>query len=226
MNTLYLASQSKSRQRLLKDSGLAFKIASQNADEKAFDHNLPLQDLVTAIAISKMDHVVLPAGTENEICYVIAADTLGKNYLGQTCTKPKDKNEAIEMLKSYRKGAKTGTGFCIDRKIWRKPGHFDELRINSASGEEGLSSAWQIDKRIVGFASAEYIFDISDDEFERYFDLSLKAGVHYLNVSGGVAIEEFGDQYLKSINGSYTAVVGLPMYEIRVALKDLGFFTN
>ena len=44
-----------------------------------------------------------------------------------------------------------------------------------------------------------------------------------MNVSGAVAIEEFGAQYLKSISGSYTAVVGLPLYEVKEALIDLNF---
>jgi septum formation protein len=203
---LYLASQSQSRQQLLKDSGIPFKIVPQDADEKNFDHTLPLEDLVKAIAESKMDHVILPSGkNEGEICFVIAADTLGQNAQGKVCTKPVDKNDAIEMIKSYRNGSQTGTAFCLDKKIWK-------------------NNCWQVQKRVMGYASAQYIFDVPDDEIERYFDLSLKAGVPYLNVSGAVAIEAFGAQYLKSINGSCTAVVGLPLYEVRQALKELNFF--
>lgn len=204
--TLYLASQSQSRQRLLKDSGIQFKIAPQDADEKDFDHNLPLEELVKAIAVSKMNHVILPSGkNEGEICFVLSADTLGQNSQGKICTKPIDKNDAIAMLKSYRNGAQTGTAFCLDKRIYR-------------------NNSWQIEKRILGYASAQYVFDIPDKYIEKYFQLSLKAGVSYLNVSGAVAIEEFGAQFLKSINGSYTGVVGLPLYEVHQALDELGFF--
>ncbi|MDR3647007.1 MAG: Maf family protein [Candidatus Babeliales bacterium] len=204
---LYLASQSESRQRLLRDSGIPFQTIAQDADEKNFDHTLPLEELVKAIAVSKMEHVILPLGkTEGDICFVLSADTLGLNYNGEICTKPADKDDAIAMLKSYRKGSQTGTAFCLDKKVYK-------------------NNSWQVEKRILGFASAKYIFDVPDEWIERYFELSIKSGVHYLNVSGAVAIEEFGAQFLKTITGSYTGVVGLPLYEVRQALDELGFFS-
>lgn len=205
---LYLASQSKSRHKLLIDSGISFITVDQNADEKNFDHNLPLKELVQAISISKMKYVKLPVGKfENEICFVLTADTLGQDSKGQICTKPKDKSDAIRMLRSYRDGAQTGTSFCLDKKIWK-------------------NNEWHLVRRISGYASAEYIFNVPENWIERYFDLSIRAGIHYLNVSGAVAIEEFGAQFLKSLNGSYNAVVGLPLYEVRRALDELGFFNN
>ena len=32
-------------------------------------------------------------------------------------------------------------------------------------------------------------------------------------------------EFLKELNGSYTAIVGLPLYEVREALEKLGFFS-
>ena len=38
-----------------------------------------------------------------------------------------------------------------------------------------------------------------------------------------MAIEGVGSQFVKSIDGSYTAIVGLPLFELRTALLELGF---
>jgi septum formation protein len=205
-NLIYLASKSKSRHKLLKDSGIQFKIVEQDADEKSISWGFALADLVKKIALLKMDHVILPLGkNENEICFVLTADTLGVNSNNQICGKPKDKQEAIQMIKSYRKGAQTCTAFCLDRKIWK-------------------NNKWIVDDRIMKEVCTEYIFDVPDNFIEEYFALSRLAGIDFMQVSGAVAIEEFGSQFLKSINGSYSAVVGLPMYEVREALTKIDFF--
>jgi len=40
---------------------------------------------------------------------------------------------------------------------------------------------------------------------------------------GAGMVEGFGASFLKSINGSYSAVIGLPLFELRDALKKLDF---
>ena len=104
-------------------------------------------------------------------------------------------------------GAQTATAFCLDKKKW-----------------DSNNNNWQTEIRILQYVKSKYIFDVPDNWIERYFELSIAAGINYMNVSGAVAIEEFGAQFLKSIEGSYTAVVGLPMYELRESLSEIGFF--
>lgn len=191
---------------LLKQASIPFELAEQEANEADCDWGLPLQQLVESIALHKIKHVILPDGkSKDDISFVLTADTLGLDGNGNICGKPIDKEDAIKKIKSYRNGARTGTAFCLDKRKW--------------SG-----SSWELDKRIVKFVEAQYIFDVPDHWIERYFELSIDAGINYMNVSGAVAIEEFGAQFLKSLNGSYTAVVGLPMYELREALDELEFF--
>jgi len=43
--------------------------------------------------------------------------------------------------------------------------------------------------------------------------------------AGGVAIKEFGAQFVKNIRGSHSAIIGLPMCELREALQEVGFYT-
>ncbi|MFT4994673.1 MAG: septum formation protein [Paraglaciecola sp.] len=41
--------------------------------------------------------------------------------------------------------------------------------------------------------------------------------------AGSFAIQGLGGQFVKHINGSYSAIVGLPLYETRQLLNDIGF---
>lgn len=206
LNTLLVGSKSKSRERLIKESGINFKIVEQDFSENDIPWNLPLENLVKTIALHKMDHVILPLGKKiNEHCFVVTADTLGIDSENNICGKPKDKQDAIKKIKSYRNGAQTTTAFCLDKKIWKQ-------------------NKWEIENRIVKFASAKYIFDVPDNWIDKYIDLSKNSDIDYLKISGAVAIEEFEAQFLKYIQGSYTAVMGLPMYELREALFEIGFF--
>ncbi len=206
-NTLLLASTSKSRQILLKEAGIPYKLVSQSADESACDWGQNLQEAVESIAKHKMDHVILHSGKEGEVCYVLTADTMGVNRKGEICGKPKDKNDAIRMIKSYRSGSQTYTAFCLDKKIFK-------------------NNSWLVEERIIEIVGAEYIFYIPDNWIERYFELVELEGLSFSQFSGAVAIEAFGAQFVKTINGSYTAVMGLPMFELREALEEIGFFKN
>jgi septum formation protein len=47
-----------------------------------------------------------------------------------------------------------------------------------------------------------------------------------MDKAGAYGIQGLGGQYIKKIEGSYTSVVGLPMYETRVLLTEIGFFTD
>lgn len=203
---LYLGSQSHSRKKLMKDGGFDFEVVSQSADEQQCDWNLPLRELLHSIAGHKMDHVIMPDGSEGDQAWVVTADTMGLDHEGDVCAKPKDREEAISRLKSYRKGAETCTSVCVERK---------QLK----------NGQWQTLERKYTYASARYVFDVSDRFLDQYLDdLPKYVGVTYRDVSGAVAIEDYGNRFLKSLEGSYSAVVGLPMYELQQLLLELGYF--
>jgi predicted house-cleaning NTP pyrophosphatase (Maf/HAM1 superfamily) len=236
MHTLFLASKSRSRRELLDFCRIPYKLVAQSADESQHP-DLKLLDLVQYLAELKMAHVILDqpeqvtrfpdmqtqatpilnsrsqivsqASAEPErpiYCWVLTADTLGANSQGEICRKPVDRADAIRMLKSYRVGARTATGYCIDRRRWN-------FNTNS----------WELDQRITGVASASYTFNVPDSCLANYLDAAF-SGISYLDVSGAVEIERYGVQFLGDIQGSYTAIVGLPMYEVRESLEKLGFY--
>jgi septum formation protein len=186
---------------LLADAQIPFTIVSQDANETECDWSLPLPRLVLDIALYKMDHVILPSGQfENDVCFVLTADTMHHDKVGVIHGKPVDRNDAIAKIKSAREGALLWTGFCIDKKIWR-------------------SGAWEIQERITDVVYAYFVVDIPDRLINTYLDK-----IPFLDVAGAIAIEEYGGQFLKTVNGSYSTIIGLPMFEVRKALEELGFF--
>lgn len=197
---LYLASQSPSRQQLLKEAKIPFKLLSQSADEQACDWGLPLDRLVATIALHKMNHVLLPAGKQEDIIFVLTADTLSQDKNGAIQGKPKNTADAIEKIKNAREGTRLCTAFYLDKKQFR-------------------NGAWQLIQREHHVIAAEYHFIVPDAWIERYIQNTIS-----LEVSNAIAVELYGTQFLKDVRGSYSTIVGLPMFEVRESLEKLGFF--
>ncbi len=199
-NILYLASQSISRQQLLKESKIPFKLLHQAADEQACDWGLPLDKLVAAIALHKMDQVILPKGKEGEIIFVLTADTLSQDKNGTIQGKPIDRQDAIAKIEQARHGTRLCTAFYLDKKQFR-------------------TGNWHLVERVHQVVAAEYRFMVPDAWIEHYLKNTIS-----LAVSNAIAVEQYGTQFLKEIHGSYSTIVGLPMFEVREALEKLGFF--
>ena len=201
-NILFLGSKSQARHQLLKESQIPFVLVNQDADESQCEYGTTLRESVTNIALHKMKHVILPDGEEGDICFVLTADTLTENSDGTIVGKPIDRNDAIEKIKTARGGARVGTAFCLDKKVYR-------------------SGKWKPFKRIQKYIDAAYQLDIPDKWIDIYLEKSFG-----FSSSGAIAIEGYGAQFLKTIHGSHSTIVGLPMFELREALQELDFFEN
>ena len=201
MNILLLGSKSASRQMLLNQMDIPFVLIDQDADETACDWTLPFEQVVSSIARHKMNQVIMPAVQDKQEVFVLTADTLSQTINGSISGKPTNKENAIAKLKEARKGMRTGTAFCLEKRIYT----FEQ---------------WQIVDRIEQFVDARYKFNVPDHWIDRYLENA--AG---FSSSGAIAIEEYGLQFLESVNGSYTAIIGLPLFELRLALEKIGFFS-
>jgi len=200
-NSLYFGSKSQSRRMLLEEAHIPFIVVEQNADETACDWTLPLEQLVMSIALHKMEHVMVPSGNkEGELCFVLTADTMSHDKTGTIHGKPISRDDAIAKIKAARDGSFLCTGFCLDKKVWRQ-------------------GQWHTLERIADVVSAEFVYYIADKWIDYYLD-----SIPFLNVSGAIAVEKFGAQFLKVMHGSYSTIVGLPMFEVRQGLEKLGFF--
>ena len=197
---LLLGSTSASRQQLLHEARIPFLCVPQSADESLCDWALPLPQLVASIARYKMEHVLVPSGKQGLRCFVVTADTLGHDIQGVISGKPTSREDAYAKIKIAREGIFTGTAFCLDKKVYD-------------------NGAWHLEKRIEKYVSGECTFNVPDAWIERYLDNSPA-----LQASGAIAIDGYGAQFLESVRGSYTGIVGLPLYELREALSEIGFF--
>jgi len=203
---LFLASQSPSRQMLLREAEIPFTLVPQDADEAVCDWNLPLKQLVLSIARYKMEHVLLPDGQDGQVAFVLTADTLSQDMNGKVQGKPVDRADAIAKIKSARAGSRLCTAFCLERRAWSR---------RSPEGEDG----WQVQERIERTVETSYRFVIPDEWIDIYLERSPG-----LRASNAIAVEGYGGQFLQEVNGSYSTIVGLPMFELREALTELGFF--
>lgn len=201
-NQLFLASQSSSRKMLLQSCQIPFSLLAQSADESQCSLSQPLEHLVRQLALLKMKHISLPIADEGCVAFFLTADTMTMDSSGNLLGKPVDRKDAVRMLKSCRNGAIVGTAFCLERKIFK-------------------SNNWITQETIVDYDQASCIVDIPDVFLDFYLDR-----VSFMHVSGGIAIEGFGDQFVTEIKGSYSAILGLPMYKVREALYVLGFYNN
>ncbi len=161
---------------------------------------MPLQQVVESIALHKMQHLILPHGKEGDVCFVLTADTLSQDVHGGIQGKPINKHDAFEKIKVAREGSQLCTAFCLDKKRF-------------------VNGVWEVEQRIARSVHAAYLFDIPDALIEDYFEHSIG-----YSCSNAIAIEGYGSRYLKWVDGSYTAIVGLPLYEVRQALEEVGFF--
>lgn len=201
MNILLLASQSRSRRNLLSEAEISFVQLEQYADEKACDWTLPLPQLVTSIAKHKMEQIIMPSGNEGKELYVLTADTLTESCDGQILGKPESREHAYEMVRLVRSGARVGTAFCLDKKVYKY-------------------ETWQTCERIIEFVEARCVFDVPERSIKSYLDNSSA-----LSCSGTIMLDGYGVQFFKSLQGSYTTILGLPMVELRNALEKIGFFS-
>lgn len=199
---LLLASKSYSRKMLLEEARIPFRVIEQEADEAQCDWLLPLPELVQQIALSKMQHAILPDGVrDQERCFVLTADTLSQDMSdGAINGKPLDRADAINKIKKARMGTVLYTAFCLNRYAWR-------------------NNQWCVEQAHQEVVRAEYRFYIPDNIIDWYIDNSVA-----MSASNAIAVEGLGAQFLQSVIGSHSAIIGLPLFEVRRALEICGFY--
>lgn len=202
INVLRLASKSPSRRLLLETAKIPHIVVDQNADERECDWSKPVEEVVLSIAKHKMNHVLLSNGFfNNELLFVLTADTLCLNSKGAILGKPIDREDAVNMIKQSRGKNIVSSAFCISKRRW-------------------INNAWeQIDQKNQ-VVSTELFFDVPDSDIEWYLDNTIAE-----QCAGAMQVEN-AQAFLQSVYGSYSCIVGLPLFEVRCALQELGFFDS
>jgi septum formation protein len=201
---LYLGSQSSARRRLLDYAKISYQIIAHNSNEELSERPKTFSEHVLTIAQHKMQTLRLPdpSSLNGDYLYALTADTLVRNTLtGNIFGKPVDREQAIFMLTSERQApVEVLTGCCLEK-----------FYCHNGRWTSSDSAHW--------VSGAIIEFNVDNDSVDQY----LSTFPYVLQCSGAGVVEDHGLSYLKSISGSYTAVLGLPLYELRMALKKIGF---
>lgn len=202
---LYLASQSGSRQLILKEALIAYKLINHRYDEESVVFKGNFEEYVMTIATGKNESVTTEMiDASVEVAYIVTADTLIQSTVtSEILAKPVNKEHATDMIRTISKGPIVVATAMVVRKLERIDAH-----------------AFRETARKNVVVSIPIEFSIPEERIADYFANSPSA----MLASGACTVEGFGHQFMKSINGSFTGAQGIPAYELREALQDLGYY--
>lgn len=190
---LILASTSPRRKQLLGDAGLRFEVVSPPGEEAApYSGEDPVAYAERAALAKGEAAAAHVASTLAGEKWVLAADTV-VTIGGEILGKPEGQADAVRMLTRLTGVThKVYTGFAL-------------------FGPDGTCKVSKAVKTGVDFAKP------SRARLEAY-----AATGEPLDKAGGYAIQGKGAFLVRSITGSYTNVVGLPVADVLKALSDVG----
>lgn len=191
MKKIILGSASPRRKELLEQIGIKFSVRVSNKEEH-YTSSVP-EDIVKELALMKAENVAEDIIKENEKdAVVIGADTVVV-YDGHILGKPKDDNDAFNMIRSFAgKKHYVYTGIAIADII--------DSRVEVISNEAVKTTV--------------YVNEMTDDEIRDY----LNTGEHK-DKAGSYGIQGRFAAYIDHIDGDYYNVVGLPVSKIYEKLK-------
>lgn len=203
-DTLYLGSQSVSRQQLLIQTGIQFKTLEHGSSEAGIENRDDFSKHVLAIAYDKLRHLKLPEliSIQTDYLFVLTADTLIRTTKSlQILGKPRDKAHALQMLELIaQEPIEIMTGCCLERMVKKADG-------------------WSMDQFHHWTSSSLAEFCVDPERIDLYFEKSPAA----LYACGACVIEGPGQSFLKNFSGSYSGAMGIPLFELVQALKGMHF---
>ncbi len=191
---LILASKSKSRQDLLDAAGVKFKSISADIDEGTIR-----REMRAAGHDSRQTSLKLAIEKATTVSkkypgsFVIGADQI-LDLKGEWFSKPKDLNSAHKNLKKLRN--KT------------------HLLVNGTAIVKNGSVVW-FDNSVVKVTMRDFSDNFLDDYLaEAGDDVCYSVGAYYM--------EDLGAQLVKSFEGDYFSVLGLPLLPLLECLRQCG----
>ncbi len=182
---LILASQSPQRKEILTNLGISFKAIPSHINES--HDGLTRPHAIAKLLAYKKAYEVACAYPDD---WVLGSDTLVVLANGTITGKPKNKEEAKKVLKSYQ------NSYCDV---------YSGLALINLTAKPILSSS-QKSIDLIGYEKTRIHFkDFSNKELEEY----LNSG-KWKNRSGAMTLEDAGD-WVKKIKGDYWNVIGLPV---------------
>ncbi len=189
MIDIILASGSPRRAEILSQIGIDFKVITSKADED-FDKGTSPENIVVDLSSRKASAVFEEVLPYNDTA-IIAADTIvvhNNKILG----KPKDKNDAVNMLK--------------------------ELSDDVHQVYTGVTIFYYVHNKI----NVENFYEKTDVYFNKLDDETIEKYVatwEPMDKAGAYGIQGKGAVLVKKIDGDYYTVVGLPASRVYNSLK-------
>lgn len=187
---LILASSSPRRRQLLENLGLSIQVIKPDIEELRKPGETP-EDYVKRNCMEKAEAVVDLQGVagSGEKRIVLAADTIVV-LDGQVLEKPVDRDEAFSMLSQLSgRVHDVYTAFCL----LRATDHMSHVELVKT----------KVQFRV-----------LTPSEINTYIESG-----EPMDKAGAYGIQEIGAGLVKSLDGSYTNVVGLPLAEVIEALR-------
>lgn len=192
MKEVVLASASPRRKELLSQIGMEFRICLSEKDEVSTGSHP--SEIVKDLSFIKAEDVFSKG---NQDAIVIGADTIVA-YEGKVLGKPKDKEQAYEMIKMLQgKVHQVYTGVSI---LWKQD---DVVKTNS------FYEATDVE-----------VYAMSEEEIQDYVSTS-----EPYDKAGGYGIQGYFARYVKQIRGDYNNVVGLPVGKLYQVLNSLNLLS-
>jgi septum formation protein len=185
---IILASNSPRRKEILSQLGIKYETISSEYEEKAIDTEP--EELVMRFSEGKAMSI---AKNIKEEALVIGSDTIVYKD-GKILGKPKDEEDAYDMLKSL-----SGVFHTVISGI-------------SVIRTPSLHKITTFEKTAVKFK------ELTEDEIHYY--ISTKEP---MDKAGAYAIQGIGSLLVEKINGCYFNVMGLPVYKLSKVLEDFGY---
>ena len=189
---IYLASGSPRRRELLQQIGVRFTVMSASVDESVLPGEKPL-DYVCRLAQAKADAVLSRVEMEGQLLRpVLGADTTV--VLGDRILgKPGHEEEAVSMLLSL-----SGQAHKVITAV--------ALASDNADYADML----------LAYSVTEVRFRVIEEaEARRYWHTG-----EPVDKAGGYGIQGLGAVFVENLSGSYSGVVGLPLFETANLLQQ------
>ncbi|HBY06140.1 MAG: Nucleotide-binding protein implicated in inhibition of septum formation [candidate division TM6 bacterium GW2011_GWE2_42_60] len=208
MFPLLLASSSPTRQKLLRDAGIPFIQVAHSYEEPIVNAHLisDLEGFTLSLAAHKVGAINLAAAAELfsvDRLFVLAADTLVATSDNLTMGKPRSYEEAVEMLRALS---------C--KPVFVVTSYVCRAYVRRVSGD------WECEQESSASVRSRVLLDLPEVWIPWY----LSVHKDFLLTAGALEVEGVGALFVKSIEGCYSSVLGLPMNSLRSSLESIGFF--
>ncbi len=189
---IYLASASPRRAELLQQIGVKFEVCVSDIDEQPRSGETP-GNYVCRLATEKASSVQHALGVQ---CPVLGADTIVV-VDGDVLGKPTDSDQAYHMLARLSNN-------------WH-----EVLTAVAVAGE--VVDTGKITVELLCNVTRVHMRPLTRAEIEYYGNCET-----VLDKAGGYAVQGIAASFIDRIEGSYSAVMGLPLYETSELLRRFG----